>query len=102
MIWHDQAWRSTEIFQCQHLGIDPVICGLADCRKRLKESGINDSWATLRKTLQVQQRVTTSMSTSDGRMIHVRKSTKAEPLLMQIYQTLGIDAVPGSTKKLVV
>jgi len=71
-------------------------------RKRLKESGINDSWATLRKTLQVQQRVTTSMRASDGRMIHVRKSTKAEPLLMRIYQTLGIDAMPGSTKKLIV
>ena len=71
-------------------------------RKRLKESGINDSWATLRKTLQVQQRMTTSMRTKDERMIHVRKSTKAEPQLMRIYETLGIDAVPGSTKKLVV
>ena len=71
-------------------------------RKKLKESGINDSWATLRKTLQVQQRVTTSMRAHDGRMIHVRKSTKAEPQLMRIYQTLGIDAIPGRTKKLVV
>ena len=71
-------------------------------RKRLKESGINDSWATLRKTLQVRQRVTTSMRTRDERMIHVRKSTKAEPQLMRIYETLGIDAMPGSTKKLVV
>jgi hypothetical protein len=42
------------------------------------------------------------MRASDDRMIHVRKSTKAEPQLMRIYQTLGIDAFPGSTKKLVV
>ena len=71
-------------------------------RKTLKEQGINDSWASLRKTMSVQQRVTTSMQRSDGRMVHVRKSTKAEPTLMRIYQALGINAAPGGTKKLIV
>ena len=33
----------------------------------------------------------------DERMIHVRKSAKAEPQLIRIYQLLGIDAVPSST-----
>jgi transposase len=70
-------------------------------RKTLKAQGINDSWATLRKTMEVQRRVTTSMQRSDGRSIHIRKSTKAEPALMRIYQALGISAVPGGTKKLV-
>lgn len=71
-------------------------------RKKLKASGIHDSWATLRKTLQVQQRVTTSMRASDGRTIHVRKSTKAETELTRMYQTLGLDGNPGGTKKLIV
>lgn len=71
-------------------------------RKTLKSHGINDSWATLRNTLSMQQRVTASMQRADGRTIHIRKSTKAEPALMQIYQALGINAAPGGTKKLVV
>jgi hypothetical protein len=33
---------------------------------------------------------------------HPRKSTRAEPALMRIYQALGISAAPGGTKKLVV
>jgi len=70
-------------------------------RKTLKAQGINDSWATLRKTMEVQRRVTTSMQRSDGRSIHIRKSTKAEPALMRIYLALGINAAPGGTKKLV-
>lgn len=71
-------------------------------RTKLKESGIKDSWATLRKTLQVQRRTTTSMRRSDGRTVHVRKTSKAEPALMRIYQALGINAAPGGVKKLVV
>lgn len=71
-------------------------------RKCLKEAGIHDSWSTLRTTMSVQQRVTASMQRSDGRRVHVRKSTRAEPALMRIYQALGISASPGGTKKLVV
>ena len=71
-------------------------------RKTLKAQGIHDSWTTLRSTMSVQQRVSVSMQRSDGRTIHLRKSTKAEPALMRTYQALGIGAAPGGTKKLVV
>ncbi len=47
-------------------------------RTQLKKDGINDSWATLRKTLSVQRRLTSSLRRKDGRTIHVRKSTVAE------------------------
>ena len=70
-------------------------------RKTLKAVAIHDSWATLRNTMAVQQRVTASMQRSDGRSVHVRKSTKAEPALMRIYQALGISPAPGGIKKLV-
>ena len=63
---------------------------------------IHDSWDSLRDILTVQRRVTTSMQRSDGRSIHIRKSTKAEPALMRIYQALCINAAPGGTKKLLV
>jgi transposase len=71
-------------------------------RKTLKSHGINDSWTSLRNTLSVQTRVTASMQRSDGRSVHIRKSTNAQPALMRIYQALGISAAPGGTKKLVV
>lgn len=71
-------------------------------RKTLKAQGIHDSWATLRATLSVQQRVTASMQRSDGRAIHLRKSTKADPALLRLYQALGVNAAPGGFKKLVV
>jgi transposase len=72
-------------------------------RTELKnQAQINDSWETLRQTMQVQRRTTTSMRRADGRMLHVRKTSKAEPELARIYQALGIDASPGGVKKLVV
>jgi hypothetical protein len=55
----------------------------------------------LRKTLSVQRRVTTSLRRKDGRTVHVRKSTVAEPALMAIYQALAISPAPGGTKKLI-
>jgi len=70
-------------------------------RVQLKQAGINDSWSQLRDTLSVQRRVTTSMRRRDGRTIHIRKSTNAEPDLQQIYKALKLNLAPGGTKKLI-
>jgi len=70
-------------------------------RAKLKTAGITDSWAQLRNILSVQQRVTASLRRKDGRTVHVRKSTQAEPALMAIYKALAITPAPGGTKKLV-
>lgn len=70
-------------------------------RTKLKAAGINDSWARLRQTLSVQCRVTASLRRKDGRTVHVRKSTLAEPALMAIYNALAINPAPGGTKKLI-
>jgi transposase len=69
-------------------------------RLKLKAAGINDSWASLRQTLSVQRRITASLRRKDGRTIHVRKSSLAEPALMNIYKALGINPAPGGTKKM--
>ena len=71
-------------------------------RKTLKAQGIHGSWASLRQTLSQQVRVTVTMQRSDGRSIHIRQASKAEPAVKQIYRALGISAAPGGSKKLVV
>jgi transposase len=69
-------------------------------RVKLKAAGIHDSWATLRETLSIQRRVTTTFRQRDGRTLHVRKATSAEPELMAIYRALGVNPEPGGTRKL--
>jgi len=70
-------------------------------RKQLKEKGLTTSWTGLREILSVQQRVTATFQQRDGRTLHVRKATVAEPKLRQIYDGLGIVASPGGVKKMI-
>ena len=48
-----------------------------------------------------QRRVTATFGQRDGRSLHVRKATVAEPDLLAIYRALGISATPGGTRKLI-
>jgi hypothetical protein len=54
----------------------------------------------LRKTLSVQRRVTASFTRRDGGALHVRKATQPEPGLKAIYTGLGLDPLPGGSKRL--
>ena len=86
-----------------HLFISVLAYQFVQCiRRRLKAAGIQQSWAGLRQTLSVQQRVTATFRQRDGRVLHVRKSTLAEPRLRQIYDVLDLSPSPGGVKKLVV
>lgn len=71
-------------------------------RSQLKAHGIHDSWQTLRAKMENQQRVTVMMKRADGKTIHLRKATRAEPHQETIFRTLGITAPPGSVQKTVV
>lgn len=71
-------------------------------RRRLKAQGINLSWASLRKIFSGQQRVTATFKQRDGRTLHVRKATVAEPNLKALYDALAISASPGGIRKLIV
>jgi hypothetical protein len=71
-------------------------------RRKLEAAGENISWSRLREVLSVQQRVTATFRQRDGRTLHVRKATIAEPALREIYDALGIDAAPGGVRKLIV
>ena len=69
-------------------------------RHKLKAAGEIMSWSRLREILTVQQRVTATFRQRDGRTLHVRKTTIAEPALHKIYDALGIGAAPGGVRKL--
>ena len=71
-------------------------------RKRLAEKGIHSRWQTLRNLLNGQQRVTATFRRADGLTLHVRKTTRAEPEQLKIYEALGLNPAPGGTKKMVV
>jgi len=71
-------------------------------RLKLKNHGITDSWSTLRNTLSTHYRVTTSMRRSDGRMLYVRKTAKAEECHQRIYDALGLSPRPGKISKTIV
>ena len=71
-------------------------------RYQLKTQGIHESWQTLRAKMENQQRVTVILQREDGKTIHLRKATQAEPHQKAIYDALGISPQPGKTQKTVV
>ena len=71
-------------------------------RRRLREQGEHASWATLRRILEGQQRVTATFRRTDGHTLHVRKPTRAESRQRAIYQALGADPAPGGIRKMIV
>jgi transposase len=59
-------------------------------RRQLKAKGIFDSWQTIRAKMENQQRVTIVLEREDGKTIHLRQTTRAEPHQKEIYDALGI------------
>jgi transposase len=68
-------------------------------RRKLAAQGDHLSWNGLREILGVQQRVTATFRHRDGRTLHVRKATIAEPALRRIYDALGVNPAPGGVQK---
>jgi len=71
-------------------------------RRKLEAAGKPLSWTRLREILSVQQRITATFQQHDGRTLHVRKATVAEPALRRIYDALALNAAPGGIQKLTV
>jgi transposase len=68
-------------------------------RTQLKRHQIHDSWETLRRKLENQQRITISLQREDGKTLHIRKATRAEPHQKAIYDALGLSPQPGQVQK---
>jgi transposase len=64
-------------------------------RLQLKACGIHLSWDGIRRELDGQDRVTVELKREDGRVVHVRKATRAEPRQQLLYDALGITDRPG-------
>ena len=71
-------------------------------RRKLKESGIHESWGSLREILGSQIRITATFEQRDGKTLHVRQASQAEETLKTIYQKLRIPTDPGGVKKLTI
>jgi transposase len=72
---------------------------LHSIRFKLRQRGVRFCWTTIRKQLSTQVRVTTTMKREDGKMIRIRKSSKAEPSHKVIYDALDLSYQPGKIVK---
>ena len=68
-------------------------------RFKLRQNGIHLSFSTIRDRLSTQVRTTTTMKRKDGKIIHIRKSSRAELFHKKIYDTLKLSHQPGKTVK---
>ncbi len=68
-------------------------------RVQLKAQDCHDSWQTIRRKVENQQRITVTLQREDGKTIHLRKATKADPRQSMLYSLLGISAQPGGIKR---
>jgi transposase len=68
-------------------------------RFKLRQKGVHFCWTTIRNQLSTQVRITTTMKREDGKMIRIRKSSRAEPSHQEIYDALNLPHQPGKTVK---
>ncbi|MFO8164132.1 MAG: IS1634 family transposase, partial [Desulfatiglandales bacterium] len=68
-------------------------------RFQLRHKGVRLSWTTIRRHLSTQVRITTTMKRQDGKVIRIRKSSKAESSHHVIYDALNVAYQPGRTVK---
>ena len=86
-----------------HLFITVIAYQLVQViRQRLRQHRESASWDTVRRILEGHQRITATFRRADGRTLHVRKATRAEPPQQAIYDALGVDPEPGGIRKTIV
>ena len=60
------------------------------------------SEARAKKEQGIANRFTATFRRKDGRTLHVRKATRAEPEQQKIFRALGTDPAPGGIRKMIV
>ena len=68
-------------------------------RRKLKDHGINESWATLREKLNQQCRITATFKQRDGKTLHIRQASRPEEELGEIYKKRGRSPEPGGLQR---
>jgi len=72
---------------------------LQTIRCKLRKQGIVSSWNTILNELATHQRISTTVKRKDGKMIHIRKSFRPEPVHIRIYNALNLPLQVGKTSK---
>ena len=86
-----------------HLFITVIAYQLVQLiRTRLRARRSHACWATLRRLVEGQQRVTATFRRPDGRTLHVRTATQPEPEQRAVYDALGVDPHPGGVRKTII
>ncbi len=68
-------------------------------RLTLKKAGISQSWESIRNILCYQFRVTTSVTTKEKKIIHIRKNARANIDQKIIYRAMGMKNIVNVIKK---
>ena len=71
-------------------------------RFKLRRKGINESWSKIRERLSMHIRSSITQKRQDGKVVHIRKSSRPEPHQKVVYDALNIASVPGRTVKRIV
>jgi transposase len=69
-------------------------------RGKLKDHGINESRATLRKKSNQQCRITAPFKQRDGKTLHIRQASRPEEDLGEISKKLELFPDPGGLQRL--
>jgi transposase len=94
-VYHQKEYRSDG-----HIFVTVIAYHIMQTiRYALKNKQIRESWSTIRKVLSTHVRITTTIKKDDGRVVHIRKSTRPEPVHTKIYDALGLPHCPGKTIK---
>ena len=70
-------------------------------RFKLRQRGVQFSRTTIRNQLSTQVMITTTLKRKDKKVVHIRKSSKAEPSHRLIYDALNLSYQPGKIVKTV-
>jgi len=71
-------------------------------RTKLREKGIHFCWETVRVRLSSHMRVSTTLKREDGKVVHIRKSSRAESNHKEIYDALDLSHRPGKIMKAII
>lgn len=94
-VYHQKENRSDG-----HLLITVLAYHVLHCiRVRLRSQGITDSWMTIRKGLSNHVRITTTAKRDDGKIIHIRRTSRPEAFHKKIYDALHLPQRPGKIIK---
>jgi transposase len=71
-------------------------------RRKLKEHGIHESWASLREKLARQHRITAAFKQRDGKTLYIRQVTRPEEDPANLYARLRLAPDPGGGQRMTI